>query len=51
MTELHLCYSAAMALADEEKQVTDRDLLTIVHQVRRGNITADERGISATTAN
>ncbi|MFZ0636577.1 MAG: 2-isopropylmalate synthase [Candidatus Acidiferrales bacterium] len=49
--ELQLCYSAAMALADEAKQVTDRDLLTIVHQVRRGNITADERGISATTAN
>jgi len=32
--------------------VTDRDLLTIVHQVRRGNITeANEQGVGATTAN
>jgi 2-isopropylmalate synthase len=47
--ELRLCYSAAMALADEAKQVTDRDLLTIVHQVRRGNIAAaKEPGINAT---
>jgi 2-isopropylmalate synthase len=47
--ELRLCYSAAMALADEAKQVTDRDLLTIVHQVRRGNIaSANEPGIGAT---
>jgi hypothetical protein len=38
-----------MALADEAKQVTDRDLLTIVHQVRRGNIAAaKEPGINAT---
>jgi 2-isopropylmalate synthase len=50
--ELRLCYLAAMALADTAKQVTDRDLLTIVHQVRRGNITeADEQSIGATTAN
>jgi 2-isopropylmalate synthase len=47
--ELRLCYSAAMALADQAKQVTDRDLLTIVHQVRRGNIAAaNEPGINAT---
>jgi 2-isopropylmalate synthase len=47
--ELRLCYTAAMALADAAKQVTDRDLLTIVHQVRRGNIAAaDEPGVSAT---
>jgi 2-isopropylmalate synthase len=50
--ELRLCYMAAMALADTAKQVTDRDLLTIVHQVRRGNITeANEQGVGATTAN
>jgi 2-isopropylmalate synthase len=34
--ELDLCYRAAMARADEVKQVSDRDLLTIIHQVRRG---------------
>lgn len=33
--ELIKCYRAAMALADEAKQVTDRDLLRIIHQVRR----------------
>ena len=33
--ELAKCYCAAMALADEAKQVTDRDLLRIIHQVRR----------------
>ncbi|HXW17233.1 MAG TPA: hypothetical protein VEJ39_02960, partial [Candidatus Acidoferrales bacterium] len=35
--ELRQCYSAAMALADASKEVSDRDLLTIVHRVRRGN--------------
>ncbi len=34
--ELDLCYRAAMVRADEVKQVNDRDLLTIIHQVRRG---------------
>ena len=33
--ELNLCYHAAKERADEAKQVTDRDLLTIIHQVRR----------------
>jgi len=47
--ELRKCYSAAMALADEAKQVSDRDLLTIVHRVRRGSTaSADEQGINAT---
>ena len=50
--ELRLCYSAAMALADAEKQVTDRDLLTIVHQVRRGNITdANDQNVNAAISN
>jgi 2-isopropylmalate synthase len=50
--ELRLCYSAAMALADAEKQVTDRDLLTIVHQVRRGNISdADNQNVNAAIPN
>jgi 2-isopropylmalate synthase len=48
--ELRKCYSAAMALADEAKQVSDRDLLTIVHRVRRGSTaSANGRGINATT--
>jgi 2-isopropylmalate synthase len=33
--ELAECYRQAMALADQTKQVRDRDLLTIVHQVLR----------------
>jgi 2-isopropylmalate synthase len=34
--ELAECYRMATARADAAKQVTDRDLLSIVHQVRRG---------------
>jgi 2-isopropylmalate synthase len=34
--EVNLCYRAAMARADEVKEVTDRDLLTFIHQIRRG---------------
>jgi len=33
--ELAGCYTMAMAMADAEKEVTDRDLLSIIHQVRR----------------
>ncbi len=33
--ELASCYEAVMALADQTKRVTDRDLLTIIHKVRR----------------
>ena len=33
--ELAKCYTMAIAMADAEKEVTDRDLLSIVHQVRR----------------
>ena len=32
------CYHLAIARADEAKQVTDRDLLTIIHKVRRNPI-------------
>jgi 2-isopropylmalate synthase len=35
-TELAECYKQAIALADSAKQVTDRDLLSIIHTVRRG---------------
>jgi 2-isopropylmalate synthase len=33
--ELADCYTMAIAMADAEREVTDRDLLAIVHQVRR----------------
>jgi 2-isopropylmalate synthase len=39
-TELAECYRMATATADKAKQVTDRDLLSIIHQVRRGNVPA-----------
>jgi 2-isopropylmalate synthase len=34
--ELAECYRMATELADSAKQVTDRDLLSFIHQVRRG---------------
>ena len=34
--ELAECYALAIARADAAKQVTDRDLLNIIHRVRRG---------------
>ena len=36
VAELAECYRMATALADTAKQVTDRDLLSFIHQVRRG---------------
>lgn len=36
-TELDHCYVMATARADAAKQVTDRDLLSIIHKVRRGH--------------
>jgi 2-isopropylmalate synthase len=38
--ELAECYRMATARADAAKQVTDRDLLSIIHQVRRGHTQA-----------
>ena len=35
--ELVQCYRAAMDLADAAKEVSDRDLLTVIHQTRRQN--------------
>jgi 2-isopropylmalate synthase len=35
--ELAECYRLAILRADEEKEITDRDLITIIHQVRRPN--------------
>ena len=40
-TELAECYSLAIARADAAKQVSDRDLLSIVHQVRRAQMQAE----------
>ena len=36
-TELAECYRLAILRADEEKEITDRDLITFIHQVRRGH--------------
>jgi 2-isopropylmalate synthase len=36
--ELAECYLMATVRADAAKQVTDRDLLSIIHQVRRGRV-------------
>jgi len=33
--ELAECYRLAILRADQEKEITDRDLITIIHQVRR----------------
>ncbi len=49
--ELADCYRATMALADEVKQVTDRDLLTIVHQVRRAHASTTQTSQSASATN
>jgi len=38
--ELASCYTMAIAMADAEKEVTDRDLLAIIHQVRRNHMNA-----------
>src|SRR5579863_8859788 len=38
--ELAECYRLAIDQADAAKEVTDRDLLSIIHQVRRGNAPA-----------
>lgn len=35
--ELGQCYRSAMELADAAKEITDRDLLTLIHQARRQN--------------
>jgi 2-isopropylmalate synthase len=34
--ELAECYRLAIVRADAEKEITDRDLISIIHQVRRG---------------
>jgi len=50
-TELAECYRLATACADAAKQVTDRDLLSIIHKVRRGHASEEPaRDASAATA-
>ena len=44
--ELADCYTMAIAMADAEKEVTDRDLLSIVHQVRRNQSNAASPAIA-----
>ena len=48
--ELAQCYGAAMGLADAAKDVTDRDLLTFVHQARRGRLAPNVPGESDAVA-
>jgi hypothetical protein len=49
-TELAECYRQAITLADSAKQVTDRDLLSIIHKIRRGreiSVVNQDNGIAA----
>jgi 2-isopropylmalate synthase len=41
--ELAECYRLAMVRADAEKEITDRDLISIIHQVRRGQAGAPSK--------
>src|SRR5579863_250040 len=43
-------YKAAMVLADSEKEITDRDLISMIHKVRRGQAPAPSDS-GPTTAN
>ncbi|MBZ5696612.1 MAG: 2-isopropylmalate synthase [Acidobacteriia bacterium] len=48
--ELAECYRMAMLQADAEKEITDRDLISIIHKVRRGQAPAPAApGSSAAT--
>jgi 2-isopropylmalate synthase len=49
-TELAECYRIAIAQADAEKEVTDRDLISIIHRVRRGQPAPAGPGPAATAA-
>ena len=48
-SELADCYRLAIQRADEEKEISDRDLIRIIHQIRRGRTRAPAS--SGTTAN
>jgi 2-isopropylmalate synthase len=46
--ELAECYRLAILRADEEKEITDRDLVAIIHQVRRSRAAVPATSGSAT---
>ena len=46
--ELAECYRLAIARADAEKEITDRDLISIIHQVRRQSVPSAEPKAAAT---
>ncbi|HUJ32402.1 MAG TPA: 2-isopropylmalate synthase [Candidatus Acidoferrum sp.] len=48
--ELAECYGMAIARADAAKQVSDRDLLTIIHHVRRGALSPSRESSAATAS-
>jgi 2-isopropylmalate synthase len=49
-SEIAECYRLAILRADEDKEIGDRDLITIIHQVRRGQTPAPANsGPSAAT--
>jgi 2-isopropylmalate synthase len=45
--ELADCYTMAITMADAEKEVTDRDLLSIIHQVRRNHANGAANHVAA----
>jgi 2-isopropylmalate synthase len=45
--ELTACYTMVIATADAEKEVTDRDLLSIIHQVRRNHANGAANPVAA----
>jgi 2-isopropylmalate synthase len=45
--ELADCYTMAITMADAEKEVTDRDLLSIIHQVRRNHANGAANQVAA----
>ncbi|HKV48059.1 MAG TPA: 2-isopropylmalate synthase [Candidatus Acidoferrales bacterium] len=45
--ELAECYRLAIQRADEDKEITDRDLISIIHQVRRQPAPASEPSAAA----
>jgi len=47
--ELAECYRLAILRADEEKEITDRDLITIIHQVRRAQTPASTKSDTGAT--
>ena len=49
-SELAECYRLAIERADSAKQVSDRDLLAIIHRVRRVGVSEEARHDASTAA-